>query len=139
MGGDALDPDIIWAAGFLDGEGHFKLYSRRSPAGVVGESPAIEASQTDPYPLHALAAIFQAGSVTPEKRKNRPPGARQTWRWRVFGQAARNVARDVYPHLKVKTPEAAVLFMGRKYPPGTALGDAIRARASKNRYREFEA
>jgi enoyl reductase-like protein len=91
------DPvDVAWAAGFLDGEGHF---------GARSNGPALEAVQvkTD-APLRRLQRLF-GGSIT--KRGGDHPA----FVWRLHGQADTRLALlMLIPHLVVKRREAEVLL-----------------------------
>lgn len=89
--------ELAWAAGFLDGEGHFG----------VSEGVLIEASQVRRRaPLDELARIL-GGRVTNSRRSK----GGQVYRWALGG--SERVARAVLllaPYLRVKDAEAKVLL-----------------------------
>jgi hypothetical protein len=70
--------DLAWAAGFLEGEGHFSAYKRAS----------IEAGQKRPETLRHLQALF-GGRVTKCK-------TRDLYLWRVYSTRARGVMLTLY-------------------------------------------
>ena len=128
MGRDTLSDEqtLIWAAGFLDGEGHFSSHRH---------SPEIAVAQVNPRPLMRLKALFGVGKIASQ---GAPKGReRQAWRWRVYGPEARGVALKVLPFLVAKPGEAEAVAYGLLYPKGTALGDSLRHRAMEERHMEY--
>lgn len=89
-----MSEDLAWAAGFLDGEGHFGVV-RRAKYGHA--RIFIMASQTDPRPLLRLAAALGGIVRGPEKRKE---GHKPVWRWDIqrIAETRRQVMR-LYPYL----------------------------------------
>ena len=89
---------ILWAGGYLDGEGYFSQRVNSSEIVVDGINPCA---------LHRLASIL-GGSVRPQGRR---PGKRQSYRWRLCGDRAREacfllLARGA---LAIKGPEAEAI------------------------------
>jgi len=98
------DTDVVWAAGFFDGEGHVRI-SRPCPR-KARYSLAIIIGQVDPRPLSYLRALF-GGAITsngPRQRSTHAPA----FRWILSGPSAGSFLRAVQPYLRVKDREAAV-------------------------------
>lgn len=100
--------ELAWAAGFLDGEGHFAIRKQ-------GWCPSIEASQVaDRRPIDRLQGIL--GGVVMEK--SRPKLGRPLYRWSLSG--APNIIR-VLPMLMLylvrKHEEAGLLWLAAAYTP----------------------
>src|SRR5262245_15378717 len=81
------DTDIAWAAGFLEGEGHFS---------GDGRSPQVEATQNNSSPLLKLRELF-GGSVRPDYWLQRRD--KETYIWRACGSNARRCIDLIYPYL----------------------------------------
>lgn len=75
--------DAAWAAGFLEGEGHFRLrqYGQHT-------TPAVTATQKDLQPLRRLKRLF-GGHIY----------VRDVSVWIAYGHLARRVMRTVRPWL----------------------------------------
>lgn len=81
--------DIAWAAGFIEGEGHFRPRSQ------------VTAVQVDTEPLYKMQALF-GGSITVHTRQGNPRGWQASWTWRTSGARARGVALTLYPLLSAR-------------------------------------
>lgn len=125
MGRNSLG--VAWAAGFLDGEGYFR---------VRGNWVEISVSQVNPMPLIRLAQVFGCGRVHPVKKYR--THVRQPWVWSIYGDNARRAAELTLPHLIVKKVEAEAIVAARKYPGNTALGKSLRDRAYVQRHKEYK-
>ena len=82
--------DIAWAAGFLEGEGSFRLNNKkRRVAQVV-------AVQVEREPLERIRSIFGGSNFF--KRGRLPPRPPQSdyWYWQVNGARARGVMLTIY-------------------------------------------
>lgn len=95
-----------YVAGFIDGEGCF-TWAKGSPT----------VSVTNTYlPILRKLQKKYGGSISekpvPDKRRFRP-----RFQWRVFGDNAMAVVRDVIPHLIEKKPQAAILLKLRTKKP----------------------
>lgn len=99
---------IIWAAGFIDGEGSLSLSRSKSQS-----SPAvkIEACQINPKPLEDLQKLF-GGKVYYWKANN----GRKICEWTIQGYNAFLTAQKIYPYLVVKKQEADLLIDYMKLP-----------------------
>jgi len=99
-----IDPiDAAWAAGFLDGEGHFGI---REWLGSY--QPSVHVTQVDPRPLLRLKALFgggvRIGTLT-------YVGQRQHYRYYLTSRAGvASLIRAVLPYLSVKGEEATLLL-----------------------------
>lgn len=76
--------EVMWAAGFFEGEGH------------IGQR-SVGVSQVNLWPLERLKKHF-GGSIGKEKRENRRE-ARPLYQWNVCGAQGRDFADAIYPHL----------------------------------------
>ena len=97
------NPDLIWAAGFIDGEGCFTIakmthYNSHRIRLTVGQS--------NPGPLQFLKGFF-GGSLY---------GKNRHYTWEVTDAAAERVIRALRPYLKVKSDEADILLRFRSRP-----------------------
>ena len=81
--------DIAWAAGFIEGEGHFRSRSQ------------VTAVQVDVEPLNRLVALF-GGSIVPHTRAGNKHGWQASWTWRASGARARGIALTLYPLLSAR-------------------------------------
>lgn len=87
-----------WAAGFLDGEGCFRVYGRK---------PSIRAGQVVREPLDVLATLF--GGAVYEARKTCT--GKVIYVWHVAGgTAARRVIPLLMPYLIVKREDAQRVY-----------------------------
>jgi hypothetical protein len=104
----ARQEDVIWAAGFFDGEGCVSIV-RRPKRDKVYHWLDISAYQNHRAPLEELQCLF-GGSVRPEAGG---------WKWRACGPTAGDALREMLPYLRVKHTQAeiAVPFQARKLLP----------------------
>lgn len=103
-----IDPLVVWAAGFFDGEGCVLLARMRprTPQSAVSLRLGIAVAQKVREPLDTLAQRW-GGTVrlSHESRTNRHADA---YDWRLHGAAAVVFLRDVRPYLRVKHRQADV-------------------------------
>ena len=90
---------VIWAAGFLDGEGTIRLENRPKFGAVMLE---VQAVQVNPVPLLRLKALW-GGSISLQKMK--PPFA-DAYHWNVKGRSAIAICAELLPYLTVKRRHA---------------------------------
>jgi hypothetical protein len=101
-----VDTDIAWAAGFLDGEGHFGARFRSGGRTSLGVE--LTASQTHKAPIDKLVEIF--GGAVHEVSKKTTTG-RTTWQWTIAsGKRLREVLPLLIPYLTTKKQEAEILL-----------------------------
>lgn len=121
---------IIWAAGFIDGEGHVGLHrsgklGRHGRGAIARRQPRIVVANIHKAPLQTLQRLF-GGNL----RLRRPQETNHSacWAWEITG--GRGVAaclKQVLPYLQVKDREARILLefavamrtppKGRQNPP----------------------
>lgn len=91
--------DLVWAAGFFDGEGTVSI-SRSHPTATRKAYRALQVSvgQVVRGPLDLLRNRW-GGTV-------RPVRGRCMWHWRVCAFRARQFLQQVLPHLRVKRADA---------------------------------
>lgn len=109
-----------WAAGYLDGEGYF---------GLAGNAPDLTTDSVHPQSIHKLIHDY-GGTYSTRQPAN--PNSRRVFRWRVSGERARDVCRDVLPLLVVKGLEAQAIVHAKRFAK-TALGDRLKDEALANR------
>lgn len=101
--------DAAWAAGFLDGEGCFKISKapprgyNRFPSYTIG----VNAVQVDPAPLEYLRLLF-GGSFHRRSYVHRERQA-QSYIWQSSSRVALAVIDVVRPYLRVKGRQADLL------------------------------
>jgi hypothetical protein len=98
---------LAYFAGFFDGEGSAMLINRRHRAKTRSWVIRVSVSNTVREPLDLLAVTF-GGSVSLAKNKN--PTHRDNWMWRTESAKARAFLHAVYPYLRIKRPQADVIF-----------------------------
>ena len=81
--------DLAWAAGFLEGEGHFGVNDRNTHASTV-----VRATQKNLEPLHRLQRIL-GGTVNP----CRSDGFGE---WRTYGVRARGIMFTLFSFLSAR-------------------------------------
>ena len=108
-GATPIEWQLGYIAGFLDGEGTFDFHSG---------TPRVRAVNCYPATLQWLRALY-GGAI----RVTEPsfPNHRRVFRWRVTGQEARTLCRQVLPYLVEKRPQAALLLRIGIYPPASAM------------------
>lgn len=96
---------IAWAAGFLEGEGCFRMQrSRSSKTGrVTGHSIVILATQVQREPLARLAGLFGGSLHCQEHRPN--PNWQPLWRWVLTGHRAAGLMFSMYSLLSPRRKE----------------------------------
>ncbi len=99
--------DIIWAAGFFDGEGTVGAYNGAVIAAVVNTYRPSVVWLQDRF----------GGSVV--KVRDQHDHVRAAWRWTVCGSAARRFLSTVLPWLQEKLPQAEVALSMRVWARGT--------------------
>ena len=91
--------DIAWAAGFLEGEGHFRRsFSSMDRYG----SERVDAAQVNPEPLRRLQEFF-GGSI--ELKERRKDVHNDIFVWHVYGHRARTVMRAIEPFMSHRRRE----------------------------------
>ena len=84
----AAETDRAWAAGYLEGDGNFRL--------IPGSTTIqVRAASNDPEPLERLQKLFH-GRVHPSKVTT---AGNQAWEWYVLNEEAIAVIRAVEPWL----------------------------------------
>ena|ERR1041385_476234 len=79
--------DLYWAAGFLDGEGCFTVYTDCYPR--------LSAGQTERWPLERLQEIF-GGNIRPVKAEQNKLARKDYWVWTLSGMGGRGVMMTLY-------------------------------------------
>lgn len=91
--------DIAWAAGFLEGEGHFR---RSTSARNRFGSEVVSAAQVNPEPLYRLQEFFGGGIYAKKRSKW---GMNDIFEWKVSGERARILMRAVEPLMSIRRRE----------------------------------
>src|ERR1019366_6157965 len=94
--------DIAWAAGFIEGEGHFS--SGRKGGVIMG------ACQAQREPLERLQNIFGGKITGPFKFKTYKP----MYRWNTYGRFAASIAMTIFCLLSPRRKEQALALIDRK-------------------------
>lgn len=87
-----------YLAGMVDGDGTVSADDRGKPYVAIVCVPPI---------APALAHARWGGSLGQYKQQN--SNARPAWAWRAQGEDVREVAADLYPHLRVKAAQASLV------------------------------
>lgn len=101
--------DLIWAAGFIDGEGCISIIQDRGRY-----TASINVGQVSPRPLQELQKIL-GGAVGPVH-----DAFGGHYQWRVYSDKAAGVAEKLLPYLRNKEEQAMFLlrFQGTKGSTG---------------------
>ena len=101
--------DVIWAAGFFDGEGCISIQRQVRPGGVYFYL-GVSVYQNDFRPLLEFSELF-GGAIYPEKNAQK---------WRASGRDAAEALNMMLPYMRVKKEQAlvAIDFQSRRLPPG---------------------
>lgn len=123
--------DVIYLAGFLDGEGCISIFRLKTSKGANRAfGLLLQVTNTNESVMQWLHTTF--GGSTYRTGPTRPRCAAQ-WKWHVCGETAEAVIKAVHPYLKIKKPEAiiALKFMiskrqssqGRKPLPDSLIAE----------------
>lgn len=107
----ASQEDLIWAAGFFDGEGCVCIQRQmRGKHNKTYHYLDISVFQNDRSAVELLMGMF-GGRIAAEDRG---------WKWRACGPTAGVALQELMPFLRVKRSQAeiAVRFQDRRIPPG---------------------
>jgi hypothetical protein len=128
VGGESLSDHLKWAAGYIDGEG---AVMARGRSGVE-----ISVHSTVPQTTDRLHALFGGTRSFEDARSHRHKGQ---FRWRVYGDRARECARRLLGTglLLAKVNQALAVRDSAEYPAGTATGDRLREDALDERRMEY--
>ena len=88
--------DLIYLAGFVDGEGSF----------AIRNTPGLIIANTYLPILREIKEKF-GGTVAPFKQRPNPKW-RQAYRWCIYGQNAVALTRKLYPFLREKKQQADI-------------------------------
>lgn len=106
MGLIGRDTDLIWAAGFIDGDGCITIQNSKN--GRYGQ-PTISASQANIEPLVILRELF-GGSIR-KHDDNRKPTYSPSYRWRLTATKAVEACRTLLPYLRVRRRQAELVIL----------------------------
>lgn len=97
---------VIWAAGFIDGEGHVSVTRGKSPTDKTRYfyRPEISAGQVSRVPLDILAELF-GGSVSKAKDKYG-----YHYQWRLYCKQALSAIEILRPYLIAKRTQADLVM-----------------------------
>lgn len=107
--------DVAWAAGFLEGEGSFHLWTKKDSryAGGVCQYPRVKASQNDREPLERLLDAF-GGSINVERHAGSDrPNRKTIWYWALTGDRAVAVMEAVLPLMSSRRKVQIFAALGR--------------------------
>lgn len=93
-----MNTDIVWAAGFLDGEGCFGWYDSAHPKGRFRQL-LVSATQKDREPLERLQRTLNGGTILEHSKKTSYKNGGVYWRWQANGEIAAQAMRAVLPYM----------------------------------------
>lgn len=101
--------DRVWLAAIIDGEGSISVNrlraSERNDRKRDSFGPYLRVHNTSEAIVQRCAQITGAGSVKVHDSRGRPCHV-----WAVYGNTAREILREVYPHLTAKQHEARLAY-----------------------------
>ncbi len=105
----ARQEDLIWAAGFFDGEGCISIQKQQKQTRLYYYM-SVSVYQNDCRPLDDFLELF-GGSILPEAPAQK---------WRASGRTAAAMLSEMLPYLRVKREQAitAIAFQERRLPVG---------------------
>ena len=100
------ETDYAWAAGFLDGEGHFDAFIRETKPGHTIRGIRLTAPQCHPEVLERLQSTL--GGTIRKRKPPKNPNHSQRWDWKLSGYERVNAAYlNMKPYLgSVKRAQA---------------------------------
>lgn len=105
---------LIWAAGFIDGEGCIGIrHYKSTPTQPKYNQIFIAVANTDPHPLLIFKELF-GGNI--KEQKTRSEKHRIAWKWQLTSKKAAKVLTLVLPYLNSKQEQAklAIEFQNRR-------------------------
>lgn len=105
------EEDLIYAAGFLDGEGCFTAYGPNAKITVAAENT---------YKPVIVWLHNTFGGTLSNKNKVRKEHHRGTYRWTLVEKQAEEFCKIIVPYLKEKANQA-LLLMALQYTKGMKL------------------
>lgn len=117
--------DVIYLAGYLDGEGCFWAYQDDHSLryGIVCEN-------THRPTIEWIASTF-GGSITQVSGKKE--NHRTTYRWAIVGKQARELAECLIPYLKEKANQAVVIIALHQTAAYPKLGRKVHPQVKEDR------
>lgn len=105
--------DLIYAAGFIDGEGCFTLDINQSPHGkrYIVYTARLVVVNTNTEVLYWLQKRFE-GSVF--KRTKQTTERKATYGWRLFGDKLKNLCEKLIPYSIVKKEHIKLILQYRQ-------------------------
>jgi hypothetical protein len=105
---DVSKQDLIYAAGFFDGEGCIGIWEggsykgRKTPSLVM----VINVTGTNELSIAWWKSTFGVGRIYKIPRKHRKDNWSDSWKWLCDARQARSVLEQILPYLKLKRREA---------------------------------
>lgn len=129
---------LVWAAGFVDGEGCIFIQYRRP---TRTHYLKLTVPQLNPAPLYILQSLF-GGALRPKAGRTAP--YRRLWIWEVSSRQAADAIQEMRPYLVVKGAEAAVAFefqagLGRAIQNGVPPEERARRQELADQLKELKA
>lgn len=107
---------LAYYAGFVDGEGCIRFNNNGTKAGRSAPTPQITVGNTRREVLEDLMADF-GGSIRVlhvGDHRHKP-----AWVWSIHSSAAASFLRQIYPYLRLKRPQAELIFEWEGHRPGS--------------------
>ncbi len=99
---DTIENKLIWAAGYIDGDGSIFCRTGSLPH---GDMLMLSVSSTKQVGLEMLAKLF-GGNVRPDPKTN--PRCAPAFRWSLSGKRAHAAIKRLYPFLILRKKQGAV-------------------------------
>jgi hypothetical protein len=101
------EKDLIYAAGFFDGEGTVQLNRyKRNKKGDACYRLCVSVSNTKKEVIDWFKETFGTGCVHPIRKFKK--GGNPGWRWLLYSRRASKFLQMIYPYLKVKKDDAEI-------------------------------
>ena len=109
--------DLIYLAGFVDGEGCVSL-AWRKVRGKNYITPNIQITNTNKEIIEWIASEIP-GHI--HERKEKRVNRKDSWCYQISGNKALELIKDIYPYLKVKRQQADVVMGINRIKVGRGL------------------
>jgi hypothetical protein len=118
--------DLIWSAGFIDGEGCFTC----SNTGVF-----VRVAHSHKPSLEFLQSIF--GGTLHQHNHGRPAHYKDIWRWVVCGEEAKKTCIQLLPYLKEKRPQAQLILAILETRTGRGIKPSLELKRNRDTLKQM--
>lgn len=132
--------DLVWFAGFFDGEGCVTLHRKLRKNKVPCYELMLQASSTHFPTLAKIKDIWSFGRLNQEALYDYRPTRSPCWHWIVYGRKALFLLEGIYPYLVTKRADAEIGISFQRWKSGEAkrFGKSRRPETSYEKEGQFK-